>query len=161
MGAMVSQITSLTMVYSTVYSHTDQRKHQSSASLAFAVNSPYKWPVTRKMFPFDDVIMSNLNITMLCAMTGFFLTCITLSQNMHQAISNRRADSNKTVLPHDTRIACYSQWLIEAETKRSPFRRKIFLYEYYWISWWRHQMETFPSVTGPLWRESTGHRWIP
>ena len=50
--------------YSTVYSDTDQRKHQSSASLAFVwgihrgpVNSPHKWPVTRKMIPFDDVIM--------------------------------------------------------------------------------------------------------
>ena len=64
MGAMTSQITSLTIVYSTVYSDADQRKHQSSASLAFVwgihrrpVNSPHKWPVTRKMFPFDDVIM--------------------------------------------------------------------------------------------------------
>ena len=64
MGTVASQITSLTIVYSTVYSGTDQRKHQSSASLAFArgihrgpVNSPHKWPVTRKMFPFDDVIM--------------------------------------------------------------------------------------------------------
>ena len=35
MGAMASQITSLTIVYSTVYSGADQRKHQSSASLAF------------------------------------------------------------------------------------------------------------------------------
>ena len=64
MGSMVSQITSLTIVYSTVYSDADQTKHQSSASLAFVrgirrwpVNSPHKWPVTRKMFPFDDVIM--------------------------------------------------------------------------------------------------------
>ena len=64
MGAMVSQITSLTNVYSTVYSGADQRKHQSSTSLAFMrgihrwpVNSPHKWPVTRKMCPFDDVIM--------------------------------------------------------------------------------------------------------
>ena len=64
MGAMASQITSLTIVYSTVYSGADQSKHQSSASLAFVwgihrgpVNSPHKWPVTRKMFPFDDVIM--------------------------------------------------------------------------------------------------------
>ena len=64
MGMIASQITSLTIVYSTVYSGTDQRKHQSSASLAFVwgihrgpVNSPHKWPVTRKMFPFDDVIM--------------------------------------------------------------------------------------------------------
>ena len=64
MGTMASEITSLTIVYSTVYSGADQRKHQSSASLAFVrgihrcpVNSPHKWPVTRKMFPFDDVIM--------------------------------------------------------------------------------------------------------
>ena len=41
MGAMASQITSLTIVYSTGYSGADQRKHQSSASLAFvAGNSP-------------------------------------------------------------------------------------------------------------------------
>ena len=64
MGSVPSQFTSLTIVYSTVYSDADQRKHQSSASLAFVlrihrgpVNSPHKWPVTRKMFPFDDVIM--------------------------------------------------------------------------------------------------------
>ena len=67
MGAIAPQITSLTIVYSTVYSGADQRKHQkSSASLAFVrgihrgqVNSLHKWPVTRKMFPFDDVIMNN------------------------------------------------------------------------------------------------------
>ena len=59
MGPIASQITSLTIVYSTVYSDADQRKHQSSASLAFVspVNSPHKWPIKRKMFPFDDVIM--------------------------------------------------------------------------------------------------------
>ena len=64
MGTIASQITSLTIVYSIVYSDADQRKHQSPASLAFVrgihrgpVNSLHKWPVTRKMFPFDDVIM--------------------------------------------------------------------------------------------------------
>ena len=58
MGAIASQITSLTIVYSTVYSDADQRKHRSSASLAFVrgihrrpVNSPHKWPVARKCFP--------------------------------------------------------------------------------------------------------------
>ena len=55
MGAIASQITSLTIVYSTVYSGVDQSKHQGSASLAFVwgihrgpVNSPHTWPVTRK-----------------------------------------------------------------------------------------------------------------
>ena len=64
MSAVAYQITSLTIAYSTDHSDADQRKHQSSASLAFVrgihrgpVNSPHKWPVTRKMFPFDDVIM--------------------------------------------------------------------------------------------------------
>ena len=58
MTTMASQITSLAVVYSIFYSGADQRKHQSSASLAFVpVNSPHKGPVTRKMFPFDDVIM--------------------------------------------------------------------------------------------------------
>ena len=64
MTMLASQITSLTVVYSIVHSCVNQRKHQSSASLAFVreihrgpVNFPHKWPVTRKMFPFDDVIM--------------------------------------------------------------------------------------------------------
>ena len=67
MSLMASQITSLTIVYSPVCSGTDQRKRQSSASLAFVrgihrgpVNSPHKRPVTRKKFPFDDVIMHNV-----------------------------------------------------------------------------------------------------
>ena len=64
MSGMASQINSLTIVYSRIYSGADQRKHQSSASLAFVrrihqwpVNSPHKGLVTWKMFPFDDVIM--------------------------------------------------------------------------------------------------------
>ena len=44
MSTMASQITSLTIVYSTVYSGTDQRKHQSSASPAF-VRGIQRWPV--------------------------------------------------------------------------------------------------------------------
>ena len=66
-----SQIIAVSVVYSTVCSGVDQRKHQSSAPLAFVsgihrssgihrwpVNSPHKGPVTQKMLPFDDVIWS-------------------------------------------------------------------------------------------------------
>ena len=67
MSMMVPQITSIFIVYSTTCSGVDQRKHQSSVSLAFVrgihrspVNSPHKGPVMQKMFPFDDAIMSNL-----------------------------------------------------------------------------------------------------
>ena len=66
---MASQITSFTIVYSTVYSGADPRKHQSSTPLAFVwgnhrwpVNSPHKGPVMRKMFPFDDVVMSHPHV---------------------------------------------------------------------------------------------------
>ena len=68
MSAMTSQITSLMIVYSTVYSVTDQGKHQSSVSLEFVsgihrwpMNSPHKGSVTRTMFPLDDVIMQTMH----------------------------------------------------------------------------------------------------
>ena len=64
--AIASQITGVSIVYSTVCSGADQRKHQSSASLAFVrgnhrrpLNSRHKGPVTRKMFSFHDVIMTS------------------------------------------------------------------------------------------------------
>ena len=67
MCAMASQITRVSIVCSTVVSGRDQRKHQSSASLAFVwginrwpVNSPHKMPVTRKICSFDDVIMNKM-----------------------------------------------------------------------------------------------------
>ena len=67
MSTVAFKITSLTIVYSTVCSGVDQRKHQRSASLASVlgihrgqVNSPNKRPVTRTMFPFDDVIMGGM-----------------------------------------------------------------------------------------------------
>ena len=79
----VSQITSLTIVYSTVYSGADQRKHQSSASLAFVwvihrgpVISPHKWPVTRKMFPFDYGIMSAPDLMFLPTPRKEAITCV-------------------------------------------------------------------------------------
>ena len=66
MSAMASQITGVLIVCSTVCSGAGQRKHQSSASMAFVkgvhrcrwpMDSPHKGPVTQKMLSFDDVIM--------------------------------------------------------------------------------------------------------
>ena len=74
MGAIASQITSLTIIYSTVYSDADRRKHQSSAPLAFVrgihrwpVTSPHKRRVARKMFPFDDEIIYLFISSNLCS----------------------------------------------------------------------------------------------
>ena len=64
MVTMASHIISPAIVHTAVYSGADQRKHQCSASVAFVwgihrlpVNSQHKWPVTRIMSLFDDVIM--------------------------------------------------------------------------------------------------------
>ena len=112
MGTIASQITSLTIVYSTVYSDADQRKHQSSVSLAFVwgihrgpVNSPYKWPVTRKMFPFDDVIMGahkHLGLCLGCVIALAYGSC-------------RVSDQGTTLRASDLHNA--------GETIRNPFNK--------------------------------------
>ena len=106
MGAMTSQITSLTIVSSTVYSGSDQRKQQSSTSVAFVrgihrwpVNSPHKGPVTRKKVPFDDVIMltyieiTRAEVRVMAAMVTWFnyvlsvLDCIMISLRRAKSIN--------------------------------------------------------------------------
>ena len=65
MGAVASQITSLTIVYPTAYSEQIKENIKALRYWPFVwgihrspVNSPHKWPVTWKMFPFHDVMMS-------------------------------------------------------------------------------------------------------
>ena len=91
MGAVASQITGISVVCLTVCSGTGQRKHQSSASLVLwgecTGHSPHKGPVTREVFPFDDVIMEECIVATLeplnfqrshAATTGGFGSCWTL-----------------------------------------------------------------------------------
>ena len=94
MGAMTSQITRLINVYSTVYSDADQRKHQSSASLAF-VREIYRWPVisphkglvTWKIFPFDDVIMVGF-----CYLTQCYLRAASTRSPLMHYVGTIRTD---------------------------------------------------------------------
>ena len=69
MGAMASQITSLTIVYLTVFFQAQIKENiKAPRHWLCAGNSPvtgefpHKWPVTRKMFPFDGVIMIYHNV---------------------------------------------------------------------------------------------------
>ena len=79
MSAMASLITTITIVYSAGYSDADQRKHQSSAPLAFVrgihrlpVNSHHIWSVTQKMLTLDDIIMTWANVDPdLCPHIGY------------------------------------------------------------------------------------------
>ena len=82
MSVMVSQITSLTIVCSSIYSGADQRKHQSSASLAFEqgihrwpVNSSHKGPVTL-MTSSWTVLVGQALLTIVVAVVSVRLTLI-------------------------------------------------------------------------------------
>ena len=123
MGAIASLITSLTIVYSTVYSDADQRKHQSSASLAFVrgihwgpVNSPHKWPVTQKMFPFDEVIMKKLSLKMLFAKCWHLSSCLRVLSNLGSLknLSNTGSGHNG-LLPDGWPQIDYQCWQIISE----------------------------------------------
>ena len=88
---MASQVTSLTIVYSSVNSGTGQRKHQSSASLAFVrgihrwlLNSPHKGPVTRNMFPFDGVIMEGRLLVLVLSIPSYLIGDINLIQQWYK-----------------------------------------------------------------------------
>ena len=94
MGVIASQITSLTVVYSIVYSDADRRKHQQVPHHwplcreihRGPVKSPHKWPVTRKMFPFDFI--------MICHDIDLFKLGLlghrTLRVNISKSTNNRR-----------------------------------------------------------------------
>ena len=135
MSLTAPQINSLMIVYSTVYSDADQRKHQSSTSLAFVrgihrgpVNSPHKGPVTRKMFPFDDIITKIFVLIDLTYVTIFHRA----SSSSLQWHNNGRHGVSK--LP------------------ASPFFTKPFV-----------QAQIKENIKGnwAFWAEFTGDRWIP
>ena len=87
MGTIASQINSVSIVYLTVSMDADQRKHQSSASLDFVRGihrEPHKWPVTRKMFPFDDVIM----LSAVCRPTQFLTTTVQNDNTEHISLAD-------------------------------------------------------------------------
>ena len=154
MSQTASQITSLTIVYSIVYSGTDQRKRQSSASLAFVwgiqrgpVNSPHKWPVTRKMFPFDDVIM----------------ICPRYSYNTYHLQWAPTLSVYKYLGRADMAICCTNM-----ETKKrnwAPMIKRHYSVYNETVVLRSHMMTSSNGnifrVAGLLWGEFTGHRWIP
>ena len=139
MGVVASQITSITIVYSTVYSGASQRKHQSSASLAFVrrihrwpVNSPHKWPVTRKMFPFDDVIMDEYTFRLgwwllsqfppLRYFRNFFQHCRNTSQQLNitfMFVRCQRSSAAVTPVKYEKRFKGSNRYLCKIKNKQT------------------------------------------
>ena len=140
MGAIPSQITSPTIVYSTVDSDADQRKHESSASLAFVrgihrgpVNSPHKWPVARKMFPFDDVIMS-YSVFSQISMAGCFVKQLETAATDILIVSFAKAGSLEYVMKNEMIVKNTLSWIYPLHVSfkiESPFCNRN--YGYIWV----------------------------
>ena len=162
MGAIASQITSLTVIYSTVYSDAGQRKHQSSTSVTFVrgihrwpINYPHKGPVTRKIFPFDDVIIFNENSG--CAQRYMetyetFVLCI--------LFSNQNADKSGFMVSNEFYDISLIHALNENVLFVLPFccthsEKCDFCIILRPSPWWRHQMEIFSALLALCGRGNT------
>ena len=123
MGATASQITGVPIVYAIVCSGANQRKHQSSASLAFVrgihrspVNSPHKGPVTRKMFPFDDVIMIDVYVIVVrpvaeklasWQLAVFNVYTNNMNSAMSQTLNYEQESKDAWITPYNRRYIIY------------------------------------------------------
>ena len=88
MGAMASQITSLTIVNSIIYSGTDQRKHQSSASLAF-VSGIHRGPVLFVIYMNDiQIVGERLNLIWYVDDTTLTSTLRTFNQKVNHDVNH-------------------------------------------------------------------------
>ena len=163
-------ITNLTIVYSTVYSGADQSKHQNSASLAFVwgihrepVDSPHKWPVTRKMF-FHLMTSSCLWTIIPTCMTIIFRKPHTsgcrgkfdfeqqslISSAENWVLSSCRLHRHWWL---QRLIALVSDYKVGIKTTLHRFSSWIkhlmsslmYSYRMFAFPWWRHQMETFSA----------------
>ena len=160
MRAIASQIIGISSVCSTVCSSVDQGKHLSSASLAFArgihrwsVDSPHKGPVTRKMFPFVDVIMITWsNAYNVCHLDPWGQTSMNFVSNHNNFHSRKciwKCHLQNEKLTYRCRNSAKNAWDYKSLVQRSD----------------RNMMTSSNGnifrVTGHLYGESTGHRWIP
>ena len=155
MGAIASQITSLTIVCSIVYSDADQRKHQSSASLAFVrgihrspVNSPHKWPVTRKCFH----LMTSSWINPYTTIHRFWYR--------NRILSAEKYRLGDILLTKVFFRYIMSKFLFSIDCKSHCIPTEPGDYVHHFFMMTSSNQNIF-RVTGPLWGKSIGHRWIP
>ena len=115
MSAVASQITSLTIVYSTVYSGVDQRKHQSSASLAlWGEFTGDRWiPSTedQKRGKYYHLMTSSWNLFTSGCEAGNVLSLLLSAYQWHQFISNVRSTRFSALLNMNL-----AGWLFVKET---------------------------------------------
>ena len=157
-GAIASQITSLASVYSAVWLGADQRKHQSSASLAFVrgihrwpANFPHKVPVTRKFFSFHNVIMLyNVNMSHTVADRCPFVLFVYFIRNGDCSV--KQSNCNKTHPNLDaTRNCTFLLRVVTSFHSLCEFARLRFDTILVWqaYTWWPNYHRVGP-----------GHAWL-
>ena len=112
-SAIASQIIGLSTVYWTICSGAEQRKQQSSASLAFVrVNSPHKGPVTRKMFPFDDVIMNFTKNSSRSPRSHSFPSCdpVMIQTGFPNQLRHTVAKTIRFIVSHTSKLWQKTKW---------------------------------------------------
>ena len=142
MSAMASQITSVSIACSAICSGADQRKRQSSASLAFVrgihrwpVDPPRKGPVTRKLFLFDDVIMN-----------GKWMDLRPRSFIIWDNTSSINLDPIRWTIDMMILITMSMPWrLLYPLHNNQSFTSTTVVSTHEVPPWWRHQMETFSA----------------
>ena len=127
------------------------------------VNSPHKWPVTQKMFPFDDVIVySGITLSMMCSLFPWLLASLGHQQLQYRFRDLRKFSCRQVVSGYNA----YSMERCRMSIMKSQNIENVM--PVIGGSWWRRQMETFsallalsegnPSFTGgfPSQRPATG-----
>ena len=174
MGAMASEITGVSIVCSTVCSGGHQRKHQSSASLAFLrwihrwpVDSPHKGSVRREMFPFEYVIMETA-VTWCRHYELLLMSFVVVGLGLlleRRTISTNNAPALWKVYMYAQNI--YTLWNPYSDVITAHIYSVLpgvwFLYActLYWPNMMTSSNGNIFRVTGTLFGEFTGHRWIP
>ena len=133
-GMMPSQITSLTIVYSTVYSDTDQRKHQSLHVTGLCAGNslvtggfPAQMASNMEIFPFDDVIMYCTKDWLGAHFTYDFLPAIQIRWKLRLAVIPLLAIRSQQIFAHATtaQLSCHVRFCsdhcirIEMRVKRN------------------------------------------
>ena len=146
MSTMASQITSLTFIHSTVYSDADQRKHQSSVSLAF-VRGIHRWPMNSLH---KGLVTRKCSHLMTSSYEVFFVSVVCLIYILHcqrhiicyVALYIISCNINRVVKT----FSCIVYNSVMTTGIRSSNGLQNFPWEGWENTWWRHQMETFSAL---------------
>ena len=150
MGTIASQITSLTIVYSTVYSGASQRNIKAPRHWPL---SPDKWPVTRKMFPFDDVIMYSNRPMCAKAASGLSAKMFNITDRDLVEFRHDFQSTTRLFIWH----VCNTTWMLPLRSNHRNAQKQYYGQKstatFYLITEWKNK-RTCPALNVHWWNKS-------